>query len=325
LQEKGFLEVETPILEHFTGGADARPFKTHHNALDEDFYLRISTELYQKRLIGAGFEKIYTLGPNFRNEGIDDEHLQEYYQVEWYWAYANYRDNMNLVRDMFRFIAQEVYGKTKFESKGHTFDLADEWQEIDYVSIIKEKFNLDIFDSSDEEILKVVKDSGIALEGTINRSRLIDNLWKLLRKDITGPAFLVNEPKFMSPLAKSKPEDERLTERFHIIIAGSELGNGYSELNDPVDQYNRFIEQQKARDAGDEEAQMMDIDYVEMLEYGMPPVSGYGHSERLFWFLENIPAREGTLFPQMKLKVDESVKEIYPEYKINSSAKKSEK
>jgi lysyl-tRNA synthetase class 2 len=315
LQDKGFIELETPVLEHFTGGADARPFKTHHNALDEDFYLRISTELYQKRLIGAGFEKIYTLGPNFRNEGIDDEHLQEYYQIEWYWAYADYRDNMELTREMFRHVAREVYGKTKFESKGHTFDLADDWEEIDYVEIIKEKFGVSVFDSSDEEILDVVKKSGIVLEGAISRARLIDNLWKLLRKDITGPAFLVNEPKFMSPLAKSRPDNAELTERFHIIIAGSELGNGYSELNDPVDQYQRFVDQQSARDSGDDEAQMMDIDYVEMLEHGMPPVSGYGHSERLFWFFENLSARDATLFPQMKLKIDESVPEIYPDFR----------
>lgn len=318
MHKNGFLEVETPILEHFTGGADAKPFKTHHNALDEDFYLRISTELYQKRLIGAGFEKVYTIGPNFRNEGIDDEHLQEYYQIEWYWAYATYRNNMEMLKEMFRFIAKEVYGKTKFESHGHTFDLADDWEEINYVDIIKSKFGIDVFDASDAQILKVVKEHGIVLEGAINRARLIDNLWKLLRKDISGPAFLVNEPKFMSPLAKSKPDDEALTERFHIIIAGSELGNGYSELNDPLDQYERFLEQQKARDAGDDEAQMMDIDYVEMLEYGMPPTSGYAHSERLFWFLENVSAREATLFPQMKHKYDENVPEIYPDFKTST-------
>jgi len=326
MKSRGFIEVETPILEHFTGGADAKPFKTHHNALDEDFYLRISTELYQKRLIGAGFEKIYTVGPNFRNEGIDDEHLQEYYQIEWYWAYATYKDMMAMLVEMFRHITKEVYGRTKFESKGHTFDLADEWQEVDYVEIIKEKFGIDIFNVSDEELLEVVKNHGIKLDGAINRNRLIDNLWKLIRKEISGPAFLINEPKFMSPLAKSRPENRELTERFHIIIAGSELGNGYSELNDPIDQYQRFLEQQAARDAGDDEAQMMDIDYVEMLEYGMPPTAGYAHSERLFWFLENATAREATLFPQMKYKSDESVKEIYPDFKMpKKSAKKHSK
>lgn len=316
LQKNGFMEIETPVLEHVTGGADARPFQTHHNALDEDFYLRISTELYQKRLIGGGFEKVFTLGPNFRNEGIDDEHLQEYYQIEWYWAYANYRQNMELVRDMFRYVAKEVYGKTKFESKGHTFDLADDWEEIDYVQVIKDTHGIDIFSVTDDEMLSVVKKNGIELSGAINRIRLIDNLWKIIRKGISGPAFLVHVPKIVSPLAKSLVDDDSRTERFQPVIAGTELGNGYSELNEPVDQYERFLEQQKARDAGDDEAQMMDIDYVEMLEYGMPPTSGYAHSERLFWTLENVSAREATFFPQLRFKVDDSVKELYPEFRI---------
>lgn len=312
MDERGFIEVETPVLEHVTGGADASPFTTHHNALDTDFYLRISTELYLKRLVGGGFEKVYTLGPNFRNEGIDDEHLQEYHQIEWYWAYADYRDNMQLVAEMFRYIAEEVYGKTQFTRGDHKFDLADEWKEIDYVKIINEKHGIDIFADTEDAMKSALDKYGVVLgQGSVNRLRLIDNLWKIIRKEIPGPAFLINEPKFMSPLAKSRPDKEDLTERFHIILAGSELGNGYSELNDPVDQYERFLEQQHARDQGDDEAQMMDIDYVEMLEYGMPPTSGYAHSERLFWFLEDVSAREGTLFPQNKFHLDETTKEIY--------------
>ncbi len=314
LVSQGFTEVEAPVMEHVTGGADARPFVTHHNALDEDFYLRISTELPQKRLIGGGFEKIFTLAPNFRNEGIDDEHLQEYYQAEWYWAYADYRDNMNLVRDLFRYIAQSVYGKSTFTKNDHTFDLNADWVEVDYKNSILEKLGIDIDTASDEEMQKVLLSNKVRLDGAINRNRLVDNLWKLVRKTITGPAFLINEPKFMSPLAKSKPENPDLTERFHVILAGTELGNGYSELNDPVDQYRRFLEQQQAREAGDDEAQMMDIDFVEMLEYGMPPVSGYGHSERVFWFLENVSAREATFFPQLKRAVDPTVEELYPEF-----------
>lgn len=308
MKDHGFIEVETPILETTVGGADARPFVTHMNALDQDFYLRISTELYEKRLIGAGFEKIYTLGPNFRNEGIDDEHLPEYYQLEWYWAYADYRDGMRLITEMYRYIAKEVYGRTKFESRGMTYDLADEWEEIDYAKVIKGKLGIDIFTSTDGAMMKVVKAKGLKLAGDINRARLIDNLWKLVRKEIAGPAFLINEPKFMSPLAKSKPENPELTERFHVIIAGSEIGNGYTELNDPVDQRARFEEQQRAREEGDEEAQMMDVDFVEMLEYGMPPTCGWGHSERLFWFLEDISGREGTLFPAMRVKQEEQEK-----------------
>lgn len=311
MSDNGFIEVETPVLEHTTGGADAKPFITHHNALDEDFYLRISTELFQKRLIGAGFEKIYTLAPNFRNEGIDDEHLQEYYQLEWYWAYANYKDNMNFTKELFRYIAKELYGKTKFTKGEYEFDLNNEWEEIDYVKVMKETYGIDIFNTTESELLPVIKKNNIKLDGIVNKQRLIDNLWKVIRKKISGPAFLINEPKFMSPLAKSKIEDERLTERYHVIIAGSELANGYSELNDPIDQFERFKDQQQTRDSGDEEAQMMDIDYVEMLEWGMPPVSGHGHSERVFWFFEDVTAREGTLFPQMKKQLSESTKKIY--------------
>jgi lysyl-tRNA synthetase, class II len=311
LLENDFLEVEVPVLESITGGADARPFVTYHNDLDQELFMRISTELYQKRLNGGGFGKIFTLGPNFRNEGVDDEHLQEYYQIEWYWPYANYQDNMALTRDLFRYVAQNVYHTTKFTARGHSFDLADEWKEIDYVEVIKEKHGIDIFASTDEQMLKVAESKGLKLDGQINRMRLIDNLWKLVRKEISGPAFLLNEPKFMSPLSKSKTDNPELTERFHIIIAGSELGNGYSELNDPIDQLERFKEQQSARDEGDDEAQMLDIDFVEMLEYGMPPNSGFGMSERVFWFFEDLSAREATLFPQMKFDLENTTKEIY--------------
>lgn len=311
MQRNGFVEVETPVLEHVTGGADARPFETYHNDLDETLYLRISTELYQKRLIGGGFEKIFTLGPNFRNEGVSDEHLQEYTQLEWYWAYADSRKAMAFTQELFRYVAQEVYGTTKFQTRGHTFDLQDEWEEIDYVAVIQEKLDINIFEDSEQQMTEILKQQGVVLSGDVNRNRLIDNLWKVIRKTISGPAFLVNEPKFMSPLAKSQQEDPRLTQRFHVLLAGSELANGYSELNDPLDQLERFVEQQSLRDTGDEEAQMLDIDYVEMLEYGMPPTAGYGHSERVFWFFEDVTAREGTLFPLMKAEYDANTQKLY--------------
>jgi lysyl-tRNA synthetase class 2 len=311
LREEGFMEVEVPILEPVTGGADAKPFITHHNALDQDFYLRISTELYQKRLIGAGYEKIYTFGPHFRNEGMDDEHLQEFYDVEWYWAYANFRDNMELVKKLFLRIANEIYGKTEFTTRGHTFDLADEWEEIDYTTAIKERYEIDIFEDDIEDIRKVVEDNHLEIEPDANRNRLIDTLWKNIRKDISGPAFLINQPTFLSPLAKTHDENDEITERFQVIIAGSELGNGYSEINNPLDQLERFLEQQSLREEGDEEAQMLDIDFVEMLEYGMPPASGYGQSERIFWFLEDVTAREGTFFPQLKPEVDNITRKVY--------------
>lgn len=311
LKEKGFMEVEVPILEPITGGADAKPFVTHHNALNQDFYLRISTELYQKRLIGAGYEKIYTFGPHFRNEGMDDEHLQEFYDIEWYWAYANFRDNMQLVHDLLLEIAKEIYGKTEFTTRGHTFDLADEWEELDYTKSIREKYDIDIFQDDIEDIRKVAEGLHLEIEPDANRNRLIDALWKNIRKDISGPAFLINQPKFLSPLAKSHDDREEITERFQVIIAGSELGNGYSEINNPLDQLDRFLEQQELREQGDDEAHMLDIDFVEMLEYGMPPASGYGQSERIFWFLEDVTAREGTFFPQMKTEIDNITKKIY--------------
>ena len=326
LRDHGFMEVEVPVLEAVTGGADATPFTTHHNALDQDFYLRISTELYQKRLIGGGYEKIFTLGPNFRNEGMDDEHLQEYYQLEWYWGYANYKDNMQLVHDLFLEIANKVYGKTQFTTRGHTFDLADEWKEIDYTGVIKERFNVDIFNDPDEKLLSVIKENNIEMGGEVNRNRMIDTLWKAIRATISGPAFLVNQPKFVSPLAKSHQDNPDLTERFQVVIAGSELGNGYSEINDPQDQLDRFLDQQSMRDSGDTEAQMLDIDFVEMLEYGMPPVSGYGQSERIFWFLEDISGREGTFFPQMRVEVENTTKQIYKDkVRFKENIKKEEK
>jgi len=230
---------------------------------------------------------------------------------------------MILVRDLFRYIAKEVYGKTKFESRGHSFDLSDDWSEIDYVKAIKEKFKIDIFKSTEAEIMAVLKDQKVILSGKVNRNRMIDNLWKLIRKTVSGPAFLINEPVFMSPLAKAKINDPLLTERFHVIIAGSELGNGYSEINDPQQQLARFLEQQQLREKGDDEAQMLDLDYVEMLEYGMPPVSGYGQSERIFWTLENVSAREGTLFPLMAYSLEENTSKIYGQ-KVTKYTKNNE-
>ncbi|OGC45155.1 hypothetical protein A2V49_02455 [candidate division WWE3 bacterium RBG_19FT_COMBO_34_6] len=237
--------------------------------------------------------------------------MQEYYQLEWYWAYANYEKNMDLVRELFLHIANSVYQKTQFEKNGLKFDLSDKWEKIDYAKIINDTFGVDVLTVSEEEVLNILKKKNVKLPGLINRARLIDNLWKLIRKDVAGPAFLINQPKFISPLAKSVTGNENFTERFQVIVAGSELGNGYSELNDPFDQLERFKDQQNAREAGDEEAQMMDVDFVEMLEYGMPPTSGYGQSERIFWFLEGITGREGTLFPQLRKKIDDINIQIY--------------
>ena len=303
LQQAGFLEVETPVLETTTGGADAEPFVTHHNALDIDVFLRISTgELWQKRLMIAGFEKTFEIGRQFRNEGMSREHLQDYTQMECYWAYANYQQMMKLTQDLYRHIAQEAYGTLKFTIGDHEVDLGAEWTLIDYRDIILEKMGIDILNASQEAIAEKLISLKVKPDTHASRGRLIDQLWKQLRPQISGPAFLINHPVDVSPLAKRNPEKPELVERFQIILAGSEMGNGYSELNDPIDQAERFKEQSKLRDAGDKEAQMPDREFVEALEHGMPPVAGFGFSERLFSFLENKTARECQLFPLVKPK-----------------------
>lgn len=301
LIHKGFLEVETPVLETTAGGADATPFITHHDALDLDIYLRISMgELWQKRLIVGGFEKTFEIGRQFRNEGMSREHLQDYTQMEFYWGYANYEDSMKLVQELYRYIAKETFGTSKFKIGKFEIDLDAEWPKIDYVATIKEKLNIDVLASTDEELKAKLKELHIGFDQKDGRGRLIDQLWKSIRKEIAGPAFLVNHPVEVSPLAKRKEDNPKQVERYQVIIAGSENGNGYSELNDPIDQNERFEEQAKMREAGDTEAQMHDADFVEALEYGMPPTSGFGFSERLFAFLVNKPMREAQLFPLMK-------------------------
>lgn len=300
LETKGFLEIRTPVLEYTTGGADAKPFETHYNALNEDLYLRISLELFLKRAIGGGFEKVFEIGPVFRNEGISTEHLQDYDMVEFYWAYHDYKQGMDLVEEMYKYVAEKTFGKLKFKIKKFEVDLGKEWEEIDYVHTIKKKYKIDVLKATQPELKKRLDSVGIEYEkGSVTKPRLVDVLWKSIRKEIAGPVFLVNQPKFVSPLAKSKPEEPKLTERYQVIIAGSEIGNGYSELNDPQDQLKRFEEQEELRKSGDEEAQMLDDDFVRMLEYGMPPTTGFGVSERLFAYLANEPIRQTVIFPQL--------------------------
>lgn len=313
LNSKGFTEVNTPVLEHSTGGADANPFVTHMDALDEDFYLRISQELPLKRLIGGGFEKVYDIGPRFRNENYSDEHLPEHIALEWYWAYANWQDGMKFMEDMYRSVLEKTFGKLQFKINNFDVDMNKLWETLDYATAIKDKYGIDVYESSIEDIQAQLKEYKLEVEKTDNRARGIDKLWKNIRKDIAGPVWLINTPKFISPLAKTNEKDERNVERFQAIIAGSELGNGYTELNDPVDQLVRFLEQEKMRGEGDKEAMMLDIDFVEMLEYGMPPTCGWGYSERVFWVFEGVTAREGVPFPQLRHEVDETTKEIYPE------------
>jgi lysyl-tRNA synthetase, class II len=301
LRSNGFLEVETPILETTAGGADAEPFVTHHNALDMDVYLRISTgELWQKRLMVAGFEKTFEIGRQFRNEGMSREHLQDYTQMECYWAYADYEQMMDLMEKMYKYIIKETYGQHEFEINGFTVDFNKKWTRIDYVQTIKKDYDIDVTKATKEGLIKKLKDLKIDFDPDLSKARLIDVLWKQVRKTVAGPAFLINHPVEVSTLAKRDPKDPSKVQRFQIILAGSEMGNGYSELNDPLDQEERFKEQAKMRAAGDLEAQMMDKDFVEALQYGMPPTAGFGFSERLFSFLENKTARECQIFPLMK-------------------------
>lgn len=301
LIEKGFLEVETPVLENTAGGADANPFITHHNALDIDLYLRISMgELWQKRLMVAGFDKTFEIGRQFRNEGIDREHLQDYSQMEFYWAYANYEDSMKLVEEMYKFIAKATFGTTKFKIGEHDVDLGTDWKKIDYAEVIKEKMKIDITKASDDELRGKLKELKVEFSKKDERGRLIDLIWKVVRKNISGPVFLTGHPVEVSPLAKRIEDKENFVERYQVILAGSEMGNGYSELNDPIDQLERFAKQQEMREKGDDEAQMQDDDFVRALEYGMPPTSGFGVSERLFSFLANLPVRETVLFPLLR-------------------------
>ncbi len=313
LDDHGFYEVNVPVLEHTTGGADANPFVTHMDALDNDFYLRISHELPLKRLLGGGFEKVYDVGPRFRNENYSDEHLPEHVAMEWYWAYADWRDGMKFMTEMYRYVLKETFGTLQFKLGNFDVDLEKDWEEWDYAEVIKKHYGVDPFNCTIEEVKKALKDNKLEVEKTENLARGIDKLWKNVRKDVAGPVWLINTPKFISPLSKSAPGEEHTVQRFQPVIAGSELGNGFSELNDPVDQLGRFVEQQQMRDAGDEEAMMLDIDYVEMLEYGMPPACGWGYSERVFWIFEGVTAREGVPFPQLRHEVDEVTKTIYPD------------
>lgn len=299
---EGFLEVETPVLEATPGGADAEPFITHHNALDIDLYLRISMgELWQKRLMVAGFDKTFEIGRQFRNEGVSPEHLQDYTQMEFYWGYANYLDSMALVERMYKHCIMEAFGTLRFSIRGFEVDFTQKWQKIDYVSEVKRQIGIDVLEASDAELAAECKKRGIGLEAN-TRGRMIDSLWKQCRKSIGGPALLINHPVEVSPLAKRRPEDPRTVERYQVIIAGSEIGNGYTELNDPFDQEERFEEQAKMREAGDAEAQMHDADFVDALKVGMPPTSGFGVSERLFSFLMDKPIRECVAFPLLRPK-----------------------
>ena len=305
LLERGFIEVETPVLETTPGGAEAQPFVTHHNALDIDVYLRISAgELWQKKLMVAGIPKTFEIGRIFRNEGMSHEHLQDYTQLEFYQAYNDFTAGQALVKDLYLHLATTAFGTTVFTVRDHTFDLAGTWHAYDFSTIIKDAYGFDPREGNEKEALSALEKSGIAYskDKPMNLERAVDLLWKKCRVQLSGPGFLTNVPVYLEPLAKRSSTDPRVVERFQVILAGSEVGKGFSELNDPVDQAGRFARQEELRKAGDDEAQFADTEYVEALEYGMPPTFGFGVSERLFSFLAGVSVREGQIFPLMRPK-----------------------
>lgn len=305
LNGEGFSEVDTAVLEAIPGGADARPFITHHNALDRDFYLRISLELPLKKMLVGGFEKIYEIGKVFRNEGIDAEHLQDYIAMEFYWAYGDMAQGMDAVERMYKEIVRNVVGKEmKTEYDGERINWSGEWPRVDYFEEFKKETGIDLSeDVSVEQLKQKANELGIKYDAADGKGRMIDTIYKkTVRQRLIQPCFLTGHPLEVSPLAKKDPNDPKRVLRFQPIACRSELGNGFSELNDPLDQRQRFEEQMKLREAGDEEAQMIDEDFVEALEFGMPPAVGFGLSERLFSFLLNRSIRETVVFPPMKEK-----------------------
>src|SRR3989344_971074 len=302
LIDNGFLEVETPALEHVPGGADATPFKTYHKALQTDYYLRISLELYQKRLLVGGFEKIFEIGKVFRNEGIDSEHLQDYLQMEFYWAYADYEDLMAMIPQFYRYIVKATLGSLKSKFAKTEIDWSKPWPKIDYFDSFKQEIGLDLTKNSQvDQLFSLAGKLGVKLEKKLSEGRIIDLIYKkAIRPKIIKPSFLINHPVSVSPLAKRNIKNPDTVQRLQVLAAGTEVGNGFSELNNPQDQEARFREQQKLRQAGDEEAQMYDKDFVEALEYGMPPAAGFGLSQRLFAVLVNRPIRETVFFPPVR-------------------------
>lgn len=305
LNEKGYLEVETPILNTIAGGASARPFITHHNTLGMDMYLRIANELYLKRLIVGGFDKVYEMGRMFRNEGMDIKHNPEFTNIELYSAYEDYNDMMDITEEIISTVAQRVLGTTKINYQGTEIDLTPSWKRISMIDSIKEVTGVDFNTiETDEEAKKVAENLHVELdELKLTRGEIINQIFEAKVEDtLIQPTFIYDYPVEVSPLTKRKPSDPRLTERFEVFIGAREYGNAYSELNDPIDQYERFKKQVEARDAGDEEANMMDEDFVNALEYGMPPTGGLGIGvDRLVMLLTNSASiRDVLLFPTMK-------------------------
>ena len=306
LEEKGYLEVETPILNTISGGATAKPFITHHNSLDLDMYLRIALELNLKRLIVGGMDKVYEIGRVFRNEGMDIRHNPEFTMLELYAAYEDFHDMMDITEEIFSRTAQEVLGTTKITYQGQEIDLTPGWKRITMIDSIKEACGVDFNEiETDEEAVALAKERGIEIPDKTKETRgdVISLFFdEYVEKTLIQPTFIYEYPVEISPLAKKCPKNKRMTERFEVFIGGREYGNAFSELNDPIDQYERFKKQVEAKEAGDEEAGMMDEDYINALEIGLPPTGGLGIGMDRFVMLltDSASIRDALLFPTMK-------------------------
>ncbi|ABX30906.1 lysyl-tRNA synthetase [Petrotoga mobilis SJ95] len=301
LNNKGFLEVETPVLQSIMGGANARPFITHLNVYDIDMYLRIATELHLKRLVVGGMEKVYEIGKIFRNEGVSNKHNPEFTSIELYQAFADYNDMMELTEDLLYNITKKVHNKAKIMYQGEEIDFTPPFKRIKMREFIQENLGIDIVEASDQELKEFLKNKGEEVE-IEDRYHYLDKVWDLVEDKIVQPTFVMDYPIELSPLAKRKKDDPRLTERFELIIKGNEIANAFSELNDPQDQFERFKKQMELKELGDEEAQMMDLDFIRALEYGLPPTGGLGIGiDRVCMLLTDTPTiRDIIPFPIVK-------------------------
>jgi lysyl-tRNA synthetase class 2 len=304
LDDEGFLEVETPILQPLYGGAAARPFVTHHNQLKQDLYLRISFELYLKRLLVGMYDGVYEIGRDFRNEGVDRTHNPEFTQLEWYKAYADYHAVMDITERMVAHAAEAVLGKTTVSFQGHTIDLSGPWERVSLRDAIHELSGIDYTQYPDAESLAaIMREKGKAPDPKSSWGKLVDSLLGTdVEPHLIQPTFMIDYPRDISPLAKMKPDDPTHVERFEFFIAGLEMGNAFSEINDPLDQEQRFIDMGRLYEADDEEAHPIDEDYLRAMRYGMPPSGGFGMGvDRLVMLLSDRPnIREVLLFPALR-------------------------